>query len=166
MITKLEGTYKSLSNYFEAPIEFKGITYRSNVVAFYAQFFDSEVQKRTFRNLLPNQAKILYNKFHRKELSIEEQLQIMHDICVTKFNTYPEIKDILMKSEGKIYNNTTWENTFWGITNSMGENHTGKILEQIREEFKEEVKKEEKKSKKKKETEEKNENKQEGFETN
>lgn len=30
----------------------------------------------------------------------------------------------------------TWNDTFWGISNGIGQNHLGKILMQIREEMK------------------------------
>ena len=84
--------------------------------------------------MLPAQAIATVKKYTTKEFSTEEQLDLMKEICRTKFSD-KKLKERLLATEGELINETTWENTFWGTNNGKGENHLGKILQELREEL-------------------------------
>lgn len=84
--------------------------------------------------MLPAQAVATLKKYSVKELSEEEQLDLMKNICKVKFSN-KELKDKLLETQGELINETTWENSFWGTNKDKGENHLGLILEEIRSEF-------------------------------
>ena len=148
MIKSLTNEYKPLSNYFEAKFEFKGIKYRNVINAFVAQFFENETQQRVIAGSIPSRAQTLLKSAPLK-MTEEEQLALMHDIIMEKVKAHKEIKELLLNSEGEIINNVSWDDTFWGVMNGEGKNHTGKILESIREELKEKKSNSKKKKEKK-----------------
>jgi predicted NAD-dependent protein-ADP-ribosyltransferase YbiA (DUF1768 family) len=126
--------YKFLSSYFHFPFKYNGIEYNNVVCAFVAQSLSSDVQRKTVGKMLPAQAIATVKKYTTKEFSVEEQLDLMKEICRAKFSD-KELKEKLLATEGELINETTWGNTFWGTNNDEGENHLGKILQELREEF-------------------------------
>lgn len=57
MINEFRGKYFFLSNFYEVPVSYRGITYRNNEAAFQAQKVSSEDERKTFANLNPSDAK-------------------------------------------------------------------------------------------------------------
>ena len=134
MVKGFTEQYNFLSSYFHFPFKYNGIEYNNVVCAFVAQSLSSDVQRKTVGKMLPAQAIATVKKYTTKEFSTEEQLDLMKEICRTKFSD-KELKEQLLATEGELINETTWENTFWGTNNGEGENHLGKILQELREEF-------------------------------
>ena len=61
----------------------------------------------------------------------------MHDIVYAKFSQNPILRQKLINTQDMILiENNTWNDTFWGVCNGVGENHLGKILMEVREELK------------------------------
>lgn len=57
MINEFRGKYFFLSNFYEAPVTYKGITYRNNEAAFQAQKVSDFEKQKEFSNLNPSEAK-------------------------------------------------------------------------------------------------------------
>lgn len=61
------------------------------------------------------------------------RLDIMRDLLEQKFFGHPELSEMLKATGNAILEEgNTWDDTFWGICNGIGENHLGKLLMEIR----------------------------------
>jgi predicted NAD-dependent protein-ADP-ribosyltransferase YbiA (DUF1768 family) len=140
-----------LSNFYNHSISYNGITYKNNVSAYLAQFFESRTQRVLFSGLLPTQAIRLFDRISNPHVEFDKEA-VMKAICKEKFSDKFLKEKLLKTNDDELINETIFPNEFWG-TNKKGEgqNKLGKILMEIRTEFSQEI--EEKK--KKAETEEK-----------
>ena len=59
----------------------------------------------------------------------------MEEIVRAKFIQNPSLAEKLIKVEGPIQEDNSWNDIFWGICNGIGENKLGIILMKIRDEF-------------------------------
>lgn len=57
MINKFRGKYFFLSNFYDTPVTYKGITYRNSEAAYQAQKVSSEEERKLFSTLTPVEAK-------------------------------------------------------------------------------------------------------------
>lgn len=137
-IKYFDGKNRYLSNFYEAPIEYNGLTYRNNEAAFQAQKVLDEKEREQFTELPPNLAKRLGRKVKLRKDWDDVKVDIMKDICRTKFETHPSLMDrLLTTGDRKLIEGNDWNDTFWGVDDENGgENHLGIILMELREEFK------------------------------
>lgn len=137
-IKYFDGKNRYLSNFYEAPIEYNGLTYRNNEAAFQAQKVLDEKEREQFTELPPNLAKRLGRKIKLRKDWDDVKVDIMKDICRTKFETHPSLMDrLLTTGDRKLIEGNDWNDTFWGVDDENGgENHLGIILMELREEFK------------------------------
>lgn len=57
----------------------------------------------------------------------------MKELIILKF-TNPKLKSALLNTkDAELIERNTWNDTYWGICNGIGENHLGKILMEVRE---------------------------------
>lgn len=139
-IRYFDGKNRYLSNFYEAPIEYNGLSYKNNEAAFQAQkVLDNETREQ-FCELPPNLAKRLGRKVKLREDWDEVKVDIMKEICRTKFETHPNLMDRLLTTGNRpLVEGNDWNDTFWGVDDENGgENNLGKILMELREEFKNE----------------------------
>ena len=62
--------------------------------------------------------------------------QVMEEICRSKFEQNPNLKDKLLKTgEAVLQEGNTWNDKTWGMVDGVGENRLGKILMKLRDEF-------------------------------
>ena len=112
MINSFQGKYWFLANSYEAPVEYKGVTYRNNKEAFQAQ---KSIKDGNMRN---------------RTMEMEE----MRAIVYAKFSQNPELAaQLLATGEAHLEAGNTWGDDFWGTVNGIGANYLGKILMQVRE---------------------------------
>lgn len=144
MIYYFDNIYRFLSNFYEVPVTYNGITYQNNEAAFQAQKGDKKFQLE-LSNLPPNVA-----KKKGRNVKIVGGIQnwdknkdrIMYEICKAKFSN-PEMRKKLLATHPHILEEgNTWHDNYWGIChcekcekNDEGLNHLGQILQRIREEF-------------------------------
>lgn len=136
MINSFRGQYYFLSNYFTAPIEYKGITYQNNEAAFQAQkVFDQKLQQK-FATLPPNEAKRLGRKVTLRKDWDDVRIQVMTEIVRAKFAQHPNLcEKLIATGDTELIEGNTWNDTFWGVCNGIGENHLGQILMKVRDEI-------------------------------
>lgn len=133
--------YHFLSNFYNNKITYNGITYKNNVSAFLAQFFESRTQRVLFSTLLPTQAIRLFDRSSNSHVDIDKEL-IMKEICKEKFSNKTLKEKLLNTNEDELINETTFPNEFWGTNqNGEGKNKLGIILMELRKEFLEEKEK-------------------------
>ena len=138
-INEFRGDNYFLSNFYEADVEYNGLTYKNNEAAFQAQKVTDPEEQKKFTELAPNKAKALGRRVKLREDWEEVKVGIMHDIVLNKFTQNKELKAKLLNTkDSKLIEGNTWNDTFWGVSSKTGKgrNELGKILMQVREEIK------------------------------
>ena len=136
MIDKFREEYFFLSNFYEAPVTYNGITYKNNEAAFQAQKTLDNAQREKFASLPANQAKSLGRKVDLRSDWNDIRCDIMYDVCKAKFSQNPELAEkLLATGEQELVEGNNWNDTFWGMCRGKGKNMLGNILMKIREEL-------------------------------
>ena len=126
-----------LSNFYQCPVKYHGITYPHAESAFQAQKTHSHTVRKIFKKLTPNEAKKLGKHIHLRKDWNEIKDQKMYEICYAKFKQNSELKKKLLKTGNSLLiEGNDWHDTYWGMCNNKGKNKLGKILMKIRTEFK------------------------------
>ena len=131
--------YCFLSNFYEAKVEYGGLTYGSNEAAFQAQKCMTEEEKVQFTELAPGRSKGVGRRVQLRPDWNEVKVGIMEDIVRAKFTQNADLAAMLLATGDKILvEGNQWGDTFWGVDTrkGQGENHLGKILMKIRTELK------------------------------
>lgn len=135
-IKKFRGEYEFLSNYYEVPVRYKGLTYGSSEAAFQGQ---KSGEEELFATLRPHQSKLTARTLPVREDWHDIKLSIMEEIVRAKFTQNPELAKLLIDTgDALLLESNHWHDTFWGVDDKTGEgeNNLGKILMKIREELK------------------------------
>lgn len=138
MINDFRGKYFFLSNFYEAPVTYKGITYRNNEAAFQAQKVSNFEKQKEFSNLNPSEAKKKGRHVRlRKDVDWDSvKTGFMREIVSIKFNQNEDLKiKLLATGDEHLEEGNTWGDKIWGTVNGVGENRLGKILMKVREEL-------------------------------
>jgi len=137
-ITHFRGEYAFLSNFWEVPVTYKGLTYGSNEAAFQAQKCMTDEEKTTFTLLRPSDSK---KKGRRVQLRPDWEavkVGIMEEIVRAKFMQNEDLKwRLLSTGDAYLEEGNTWHDICWGVDAKTGEgqNHLGRILMKVREEL-------------------------------
>lgn len=134
--------YRFLSNFYEAPVTYEGITYQNNEAAFQAQKCLTDEEKLAFTELEPSKAKHLGRRVVLRPDWERVKVGIMEEIVREKFRQNSELAKMLLATGDRILEEgNRWNDTFWGvnINTRKGKNNLGIILMKIREELKEEM---------------------------
>lgn len=135
MINEFRGKYYFLSNFYEAPVTWKGLTYLNNEAAFQSAKTFSD--RECFTNLDSSSAKKLGRKVQLRNDWENVKDDVMYEICKAKFSQNAELKKkLLATGDEHLEEGNTWGDKIWGTVNEIGENRLGKILMKIREELK------------------------------
>lgn len=130
--------YRYLSNFYEAPVFYGGLTYGSNEAAFQAQKCMTEEGKLLFTEYSPKKSKGIGRKVQLRPDWEEVKVGLMEEIVRAKFAQHPELADMLVGTGDKVLvEGNQWGDTCWGVDTrtGQGENHLGKILMKIRKEY-------------------------------
>ena len=139
------GPCRFLSNFWYAPVEWKGITFESVEVAYQASKCQNPREFKEFSGLNSFEAKSKGKKVTRRADFEEVKLSIMEHLVFQKFNQYPMLLECLKETRNKqLIEANHWRDRFWGVhfcrrekgpkhwDNLGGENHLGKILMKVR----------------------------------
>lgn len=137
-IKEFKGDNFFLSNFYEHPIEYKGILYRSTENAYVSAKSNDPKFKLKVSQVGPGQSK----RFGRSVDLIENwdmvKFDVMEDILRIKFSD-DFLKSKLISTDGQeLYEGNWWHDTVWGVDHitGIGQNNLGKLLMKIRNEFK------------------------------
>lgn len=137
-ITKFDGEYRFLSNFYLARAAFEGVWYVSAEHAYQAAKSLDPVVRLEFRdpNLSAGQAK-RRGKTISLRLDWEDvKISIMEEIVYSKFSSNVFLKSQLIKTAPfTLEEGNTWGDVFWGICHGVGQNHLGEILMGVRQGF-------------------------------
>lgn len=136
MINKFRGKYYFLSNFYEADVEYDGITYNNNEAAFQAQKVLDDSRKLRFKDLNPRRAKQLGRRVKLRSDWEKVKDTYMYEICKAKFSQNPKLaKKLLATGDEELVEGNKWNDTYWGVCNGRGKNKLGKILMKVRKEL-------------------------------
>lgn len=138
MINEFRGRYGFLSNFYESPVTYKGLTYGNNEAAFQAQKVSDKEEQRAFCMMEPLEAKRKGRHVKlREDVDWDtEKFIYMYEICKEKFSQKEYLKYLLLSTgDTHLEEGNTWGDKIWGTVNGEGENRLGKILMKVREEL-------------------------------
>ena len=130
--------YRFLSNFWDAPVTYKGLTYLNNEAAFQAQKCMTEEEKLAFTTLRSNDAKRLGRRVPLRPDWENVKLSIMEEIVRAKFTQNEDMKQLLLATGDLVLEEGNgWGDLFWGVDAKTreGRNHLGRILMRIRKEL-------------------------------
>lgn len=135
-INSFRDEYFFLSNFYEAPVVFRGLTYGSNEAAFQAQKnLDSKYQLAVSR-ANPSEAKKMGRKVELRGHWEDIKVGLMEEIVRAKFEQHPDLKEKLLETDGMyLEEGNTWGDRLWGTVEGQGANLLGQILMRVREDF-------------------------------
>ena len=138
MINAFRNEYFFLSNFYEAPITYYGITYKNNEAAFQAQKCKSRDEQMRFANLSPAEAKKLGRRVELRKDWEDIKISIMREIVSAKFNQNPDLsKKLIETGDEYLEEGNDWGDRIWGTVDGKGANNLGRILMEERERQKE-----------------------------
>lgn len=130
-INSFTGKYFFLSNFYNIPVTYNGITYRNNEAAFQAQ--KCLVKSEEFIHLTASEAKRLGRIVHLRDDWEEVKCNIMFDICMAKFTQNKKIARLLQETgDATLIEGNTWGDRYWGVVNGEGRNMLGHVLMTVR----------------------------------
>lgn len=143
-ITSFKDAHRFLSNFYQSPVTFGGLTYPNAEAAFQAQKCGKEENKVKY-TLVKNP--VVAKRMGKKEPNLpnnwyEVSYGIMLEIVRAKFSL-PEMKEKLLSTgdaelvEGNNHHDNLWGDCFCShCVAKIGQNRLGKILMQVRDELK------------------------------
>ena len=144
VIAKFRGEYEFLSNFYEVPVTFRGLTYGSSEAAFQAMKSLDPAEHERFTLLRSHQSKEEGRKLTIRPDWDEVKVSIMDEILRAKFTQNPELMDKLSATkQALLVEGNNWKDTFWGfdINLGYGQNMLGQLLMKIRAEHQGRLKK-------------------------
>lgn len=133
MIKEFRGDYYFLSNFYEAPVTWDGITYRNNEAAFQSAKLEDKMAREQFATLDPSSAKRLGRRVLLRSDWEQIKYNIMQEICMAKFTQNEDLREKLVATGDKyLEEGNTWGDKIWGTVNGQGQNMLGKILMGVR----------------------------------
>ena len=134
------GQYRWLSNFWICVIKVK---WKGEMLAFncveeaYQACKSTDIGVRMmFQGVGPYEAKRMGNNLTLRSDWGEARLVVMNFFIRQKFKQNPKLRDKLINTgDAHLEETNTWNDTFWGVSRGVGQNHLGKILMDVREEL-------------------------------
>lgn len=131
IIDRFDGQYRFLSNFYEAPLLFRGLVFKNAEAAFHSQKCPRRAKE--FQGLTASQSKRLGRQVEMWPDWDKVRDQIMYEVVFEKFSQNAEIRERLIATgDAALVEGNTWNDKYWGVCNGEGENHLGEILMRVR----------------------------------
>lgn len=137
MIQGFHGRYRWLSNFWVSPVVFESKEYISVEHAYQAAKSFEIVDREYIAGLVSaKEAKAAGYTLQIRNDWDDVKLDIMYQLVKDKFTRTPYLREWLRGTKDMYLEETnTWNDTYWGVCNGIGENHLGKILMRVRQEL-------------------------------
>ena len=139
-ITSFKDAHRFLSNFYQSPVTFGGLTYPNAEAAFQAQKCMTEEEKLSFTEMRPAKSKKAGRQVQLRPDWEEVKVGIMEGIVRAKFTQNEDLKwRLIGTGDAYLEEGNTWHDTCWGVDAKTGEglNHLGRILMKVRDELRE-----------------------------
>lgn len=137
-INKFRNEYDFLSNFFEAPVTWEGLTYLSAEAAFQAAKVLTDEERLPFTELRAGKAKSMGRRVPLRPDWEEVKTQVMEEVVRAKFTQNPDLAArLLTTGDAQLVEGNNWGDTCWGVDmrTGKGENRLGVILMKVRAEL-------------------------------
>ncbi len=135
MIDSFQGKYRFLSNFYACPIPYEGLVYPTSEHAYQAAKTTDLFERKCIQAAAtPGQAKKLGRSITLRPDWDIIKLDVMREILNIKFGTLPFKASLLSTDNEELVEGNTWNDTYWGKCNGVGDNHLGRLLMEIRDE--------------------------------
>lgn len=125
--------YWFLSNFYPCKVTLlNGLTFENAEAAFQSYKVLSLEDKKRFCNLSGAEAKKLGRNIKLRPDWNEIRLKAMYSVLMAKFKN-KDLAEKLLNTPQYIEETNTWNDTFWGVCNGIGENKLGKCLMLVRD---------------------------------
>lgn len=133
-ISKFDGRYGWLSNFWPAEVEYDDEMYPSSEHAYQAaKTLDLEARKRIRLEPSPGRVKRMGRRLELREGWEEVKLVVMASILYDKFTRHPDLRQKLIDTgSAELIEGNNWGDRFWGV-DGTGKNHLGRILMALRD---------------------------------
>lgn len=138
MINNFNGEYRWLSNFYACLICYEGDYYTSSEHAYQASKTVIYEERQLFlvSSITSRQAKRMGKKVTLRDDWQEVKLNNMYIINKDKYTRNENLGLWLAETKDeKLVEGNTWNDTFWGVCQGIGDNHLGKTLMRIRKEL-------------------------------
>ena len=131
-----DGEFSFLSNFYSSKVKYNNIEYLNSEAAFQSMKTLDINERLEFANLPAGRSKRKGRSVSLREDWDSIKMKTMYEIVKAKFSQNEEIKKKLIET-GSLYleETNTWNDTFWGVCDGVGQNNLGLILMKIRKEF-------------------------------
>lgn len=140
-ITRFQGKYRFLSNFYPATILLDGVEYPTVENAYQASKYLPR-HRKDFTTMAPGQAKRMGRKSRELPVAWETIKTFQMKFLLRQKFEHPDLREqLLLTGTEEIIEGNTWGDMFWGMYNGVGSNHLGRLLMEIREEIKDDLNK-------------------------
>ena len=137
MINCFDGKYAFLSNFYESPITYEGITYPTNEHFFQAmKTLDINEKKKIAAANTPGQSKRMGRAVTLRSDWETIKSYYMELGLRLKFQNPDLAAKLIATGDEELIEGNPWGDRIWGVYNGEGENRLGKLLMKIRDELK------------------------------
>lgn len=141
-VSSFRDEYFFLSNFYELPVTYEGLTYQNNEAAFQAQKCADPKEREAFINMNPSEAKRAGRRVQLRKDWEQIKVSVMAGIVRAKFEQNSDLADkLLATGDAYLEEGNDWGDRIWGTVNGQGANCLGIILMDTREQIKKERKK-------------------------
>lgn len=135
-IDSFSGEYRFLSNFWPVSVVFEGRLYPSTEHAYQAsKTTDDSVRETIAQMEKPGKAKKLGQEIQKRP-DWDDEMRISNMTTLVNLKFSISNPDLVLKlidtGNVEIIEGNTWNDTFFGVCNGVGENHLGKILMETR----------------------------------
>ncbi len=140
-ITEFQGEYRFLSNFWPCYLMYQSIVYPTAEHAYQAAKVESPDVKSLIKGChTPAEAKDYFETHDIKpdhDWTIAKKLLVMEELLMIKFGGKEPLltRALLATGDAELIEGNTWNDTFWGVCNNIGENNLGRMLMKVREEL-------------------------------
>lgn len=138
-INSFSGEYRFLSNFWPVNIVFEGMAYPSTEHAYQAsKTTDYAVREIIAKMETASKAKKLGQEIQKRP-DWNDEMRILNMTTLVNLKFSIGNPDLVLKlidtGNAEIIEGNTWNDTFFGVCNDIGENHLGKILMETRKKW-------------------------------
>ena len=128
-IDLFRGEYFFLSNFYEAPVEYEGLTYQNSEAAFQAQKCTDPKEREAFTTMNPSEAKKAGRTVTLRKDWEDVKIAVMTGVVKAKFEQNPDLAEMLLATkDAYLEEGNNWGDRVWGTVNGEGANNLGLIL--------------------------------------
>ena len=135
-IDRFRGAHQFLSNFYESPIEFEGMEYRTVEHAFQAaKTLDTAERSKIAAAASPTAAKRAGRRVTLRDGWDDQREDIMYLLLRRKFSQPDLAAALLATGEADLIEGNDWGDRYWGVSKGSGQNRLGRLLMRIRDEL-------------------------------